>query len=414
MEIKRFVFIPAAIVLLCQAAGINAEGERKKTQETKNYYIREKEEGGLEFVQRLSWKPIKSILYYDVLLERMADGRRAAKKNATAEDAADDDAPFEEFLHIQTKETELETTMPSGKYRWRIAVFNLLGKRESASDWTYFEVLKAYRPEIALISPSVIYLEEKNDGVFTLTGKNLLPEGKYTLRRAVGGEAQNGEIKKISDTGRKAEIAFDIEALDSGSYFFHVANPGGFETEEGPVTVRFKKMMDFDVSVGYALPVSLYEQIFPTYLNTYAFPLSAAGRLTFIPFKRKIGYFGFGMSAAYSRVSSKFDNYSLDGNMTNIFGNFVYQRPIIKHRFMFEAHGGAGTFILTDISYHFANDINSAPLNSINMAIDAGAAVQWYILKRLYLDICVDYAHVFLKDYQQGLLLPSVSVGWQF
>lgn len=414
MEIKRFVFILTVILLLSQSVGINAEGERKNTKENKNYYIRETEEGGQEFVQRLSWEPIKSILYYDVLLERMTDGRKATKKIAAADESDSDNAEFEEFLHFQTTETFLETTMPAGKYRWRISVCNLLGKIKVSSDWTYFEVLKAYRPEITLISPSIIYLEEKNDGIFTLTGKNLFQESRFVLQRSGSGDRQTGEIKKMGDTGRKADILVDIDALDSGSYFFHVANPGGFAAEAGPITVRFKKMIDFDVSVGYALPVSLYEQIFPTYLNTYVFPRSFAARLTFIPFKRKIGYFGFGLSAAYSRVDSKFDAYSIDGNMTNLFGNFVYQRPLIKQRLMFEAHGGVGSFIFSNIRYHFANGINSVPLNTINIALDAGAAVQFYVLKRLYLDVCLDYAHAFLKDVQQGLLFPSVSVGWQF
>ncbi len=85
-----------------------------------------------------------------------------------------------------------------------------------------------------------------------------------------------------------------------------------------------------------------------------------------------------------------------------------------RHILTFELHGGAGLSFFNDLKFHFEHDIVSEPLNSINLNAIAGGAVQLYITNRIYTEIAADYLMAFLNDMDFGMILPSVSVGWQF
>ena len=79
-----------------------------------------------------------------------------------------------------------------------------------------------------------------------------------------------------------------------------------------------------------------------------------------------------------------------------------------------ELHGGLGFTFFNDFKFHFDHDINSDPLNSLNISINAGFAAQIYITNRLYTEIGADYSMAFVSDMGFGMLEPEISIGWQF
>lgn len=409
----------SAMTLCAQNAG---SVDTAASGEIRNYYIKQDENGVEEIVQRLSWEYIPDILEYEVVIEQNTSSedqkpaKEKSKKKASAKDAdVQETSPFTEIYRTKTPDNFLEITLKAGSYRYRVTVYNLLGKEEAVSDWSYFDIIKAYPPEVRGVLPRNIFLEEINDGKFSLSGKNLFSDSIYSLRKnGKSADKYIGQLAEHDDENKKAVLQFDMKDLDVGTYNLTVTNPGGLSANDGPITIRFKKMMDFDVSGGYAVPVALYDDTFKTYLNTNTFPISIAARCSFMPFKHRFGYLGLGLSATYSRIFAIYDDYTIDGNFMTGFANFVYQLPVIKNRITLEAHGGAGVVFFNDVRFKFGHDIVTDPLNSIDLAFDAGGAVQVYVLKRLYVDICADYVQAFIPDMSLGMIVPSVSVGWQF
>ncbi len=189
------------------------------------------------------------------------------------------------------------------------------------------------------------------------------------------------------------------------------------------IEIKFKKRVDFDLSAGYVFPVVLYDGTFEKYLDTNLLPLSATARASFVPFKHRFGYFGFGIFGSYSRIFADYSNYQIDGNLINADALFLYQLPVRvkskksekrRHILTLEVHGGAGISFFNDLKFHFEHDIVSEPLNSINLNAVFGGAVQFYITNRLYSEFSFDCVLAFLSDMDFGMILPSVSIGWQF
>ena len=59
------------------------------------------------------------------------------------------------------------------KYRYAVAAYNLLGHEAFSTEYTEFEINKAYFPEIDRISPELIYLDTLYDASIRVTGENL-------------------------------------------------------------------------------------------------------------------------------------------------------------------------------------------------------------------------------------------------
>ena len=411
--------LPAALFLACmmlctaaQAQDTASDGENAESQ-----------------WQMLEWeeRDSLSVMKYDVLIEE-----RDPKTDTYAEINRVETKGNETYVQAKTKNGRL---LSPGNYRYKVITYNLLGVPEIESDWYEFTIYQAYQPEVTKVTTDVnltstIYLDERNNGIFSVTGKNLFegPEDKndisFTEYSLVNQKKKNGKTVDITPqllehdkSDKKLKVKFDMDDIDVGVYNFTARDASGLESskdKDSEVTVKFRKWMDLDVCAGYTVPVVLYDNTMKKYLNSNVFPISACGRITFMPFKHRFGYFGIGLTASYTRLYAKYDSYFIDGNLLLGHADFVYQFPIVRNRVSLELHGGAGLLMYNNVMFHFEHDITSEALQSIHVSADAGAAVQVYIVKRLYIDVCADYVQAFLKDMTLGMIVPSVSAGWQF
>jgi hypothetical protein len=409
MENKKyllpFILVLTFVPLLPVAAQSVRSGQNPAPApaESKNYFLKQTPDGKETLVQRLFWEQIDEILDYEVVIER--------KKTES-----DHDGPrFTEQFRTKTTDNFIEVSLPPGNYRYEIIVYNLLGKPETTSDWSYFDIIKAYQPELYNIVPKLIYLEEENTGKFSITGNNLFNDSRYSLRKR--GKLIDTYTAQPADhekNNRKADLQFDVKRLDVGIYDLIVTDPGGLSAAYGPIIIKFKKMTDFDVSAGYSVPVVLFDGTIKKYLDTNVFPLSMTARCSFLPFKRHFGYFGVGVEAVCSRMAAQYDTYRIDGNLVTGHLNLIYQLPVIKNHFVFELHAGGGITAFGDLAFHFEHNIDSDPLNALEPSAGIGAAFQFYIFKRLYIDVCADYLQALIPDMSFGMIVPALSVGWQF
>lgn len=370
------------------------------------------------------------VSYYEVLIEKYDE------KSET----------YTEINKLKTEDNstsiKVEPQLQPGMYRFKVITYDLIGFGTVESDWETFSIYKAYRPQINDISSKVngsstLYLEEVNDGIFSVSGRYLFETSKnekdiqFTKYFVVNqnDKKQNilvPEILNVEKNNRKIEFQMNMKDLDVGVYDFVAEDASGLKSESNNnsnFTVKFKKKVDFDLSAGYVLPVILFDDTINHYMGSNIWPLSGTFRMSFMPFKRSFGYFGVGLVGTYSRLFAEFPQYKIDGNLITAHLNFVYQLPIRfriknsdqrRHAFSLELHGGVGATFFNDVQFHFPHNIDSEKLNSINLSFDVGGAVQVYITSRLYAEVGVDFVMAFVKDMQFGVLHPSVCIGWQF
>ena len=369
------------------------------------------------------------VSYYEVLIEKYDE------KSET----------YTEINKLKTEDNstsiKVEPQLQPGMYRFKVITYDLIGFGTVESDWETFSIYKAYRPQINDISSKVngsstLYLEEVNDGIFSVSGRNLFDTSKnekdiqFTKYFVVNqnDKKQNilvPEILNVEKNNRKIEFQMNMKDLDVGVYDFFAEDASGLksETNNSNFTVKFRKRMDLDLSAGYLLPVILFDDTINYYMGSNIWPLSGTVKMSFMPFKRSFGYFGVGLAGTYSRLFADFPQYKIDGNLITAHLNFVYQLPIRfriknseqrRHALTLEVHGGVGATFFNDMQFHFPHNIDSEKLNSINLSFDVGGAVQVYITSRLYAEVGVDFVMAFVKDMQFGVLHPSVCIGWQF
>ena len=381
--------------------------------------------------QYLEWEEENPeyVLHYEVVIESFSEKAGS----------------FEEIRRIMTEDNsskvQVNPLLAPGVYRYKVISYNLVDVPEVESSWFEFKIYKAHQPEITDIKSAAnrtatLFLEEINDGVFNISGKNLFELNQneadisFTEYSLLNSRKKNSEpiIPKIleNEKNRRLKVQFDMKKLDVGKYNFVAADASGLKSSidrRSEIEIKFKKRVDFDLSAGYVFPVVLYDGTFEKYLDTNLLPMSAAARASFVPFKHRFGYFGFGIFGTYSRIFADYNNYQIDGNLINADALFLYQLPVRvkiknsekrRHILTLEAHGGAGISFFNDLKFHFEHDIVSDPLNSINLNAVFGGAVQFYITNRLYSELSVDCILAFLSDMDFGMILPSVSIGWQF
>lgn len=188
-----------------------------------NYRHFVNDDGEIVFIQKLEWKKYENIDHYRIELEEIDK----TSKKATV-------------LDKNIEENSIELTLKSGTYRYRISVFNVLGKLEARSNWLEFEVFKATKPKITSVLPNEIeFYETDENKVFTieLSGENLLRESKYRIIDKGG----MTEGKLVFANGDCAKLNFDFTGFQSGEYEIFVKNPGGLE-EKISINVLVKEI----------------------------------------------------------------------------------------------------------------------------------------------------------------------------
>ena len=418
MEFRKCLLVFSILFFSMPICFAQNQGEIEETPVEDKWQQLEWEEENPEFVQ-----------YYEVIIQKY-------------------DEEFVAYSEINRLKTEdnssyirIQPLLPPGYYRFKVITYDLIGLPSVESEWKTFSIYKAYKPQVNDISSKVngsstLYLEEVNDGIFSVSGRNLFETSKnekdiqFTKYFVVNqnDKKQNilvPEILNVENNNRKIEFQLNMKDLDVGVYDFFAEDASGLksETNNSNFTVKFKKKVDFDLSAGYVLPVILFDDTINHYMGANIWPLSGTFRMSFMPFKRSFGYFGVGLVGTYSRLFAEFPQYKIDGNLITAHLNFVYQLPIRfriknsdqrRHAFSLELHGGVGATFFNDMQFHFPHNIDSEKLNSINLSFDVGGAVQVYITSRLYAEVGVDFVMAFMSDMQFGVLHPSVCIGWQF
>lgn len=380
------------------------------------------------------------------------------KYEIVIEQRADENSPWEEIRRLMTEDNtpqvKIDPLLPPGFYRYSVITYNLLDVPDVSSDPFEFTIYEAHVPdvrgvEVTINHTSTIYLDEVNDGILDIRGRNLLElqqdpsDMSYTNYYLMNQRKRRQDslipgILEYSENNRRLKVQFDVNTLDAGKYNFVAVDASGLTSKfdkSSQLVIKFRKAIDFDISAGATYPIMVFGDRLKKYLNTDAllptgikgmeFPLpSATIKLAFMPIKRRFGYFGIGATATYSRLYTKTDGYELDGNYITGHGLLVYQLPIriktkksdkLRHIATIELHGGAGVAMFNDTRFHFSRGIKSdPPLNSLDISALAGFSGQIYFTNRLYMEVGADFIMPFIEELLCGYIQPTLCIGWQF
>lgn len=386
---KRILLL---LILLFPAFELFAQAE--------NYYIQDTSEGAV-FVQTFRWEANDYVSKYVFTIEKLSKRGK--------------------WEQIDKKETEfnyIEQTLSAGEYRYKLELYNFLGIMELETEWQPVLITKAYQPKISDVSPGIIYLEEEQDGVFTVDGSELSDTTEFVLK--AGKKELKSTVIQSNSRKHSVKLQFDPDELDTGKYNLVAKNIGGLTYTYPDIRIQFKKMMDFDVSGGYAPLIVVADDTMKTYFGQSFFLLGLNNRLTFIPLKRKAGYFGVSLSNTAYFTKNDDSKYSLSSMLLFTHLDFTFQKQIIEKKLMFDAHVGGGFTSFINMYFEFPNEIYSERFFGFYPQVAAGVDLEIYVSKRLYIEVGVDYSCT-LNITTDGSgstfihgIIPMISCGWQF
>lgn len=366
------------------------------------YYVTEDEKGNQTLFQTFSWEKDDNVFKYEFIMEHLVKGK------------------YVEIEHKEVQGNSIDLSLVSGTYRYKLRAYNFLGFLEVETDWIPVEIVKAYQPKIFDVAPGTIFLEEEQDGIYSISGSELSSTTEFSLMK--GMKNQDGRLKaeilECDDKHKnKVKIKFDPEALDVGKWTLVAKNIGGLRDFKQDVVVKWRKAVDLDVSLGFAPIFFIATPAIKQYFDTEQMWLVPEFRMNFFPFKKRFGYFGIGLSGCFSGLDYKPEEYELNSFFFTGNLDFVYQRYFIPKRLCLDVHAGVGVIGFNGMKFKFPHNIESDQLTSISLSANAGIAIDFYFLKsvkRLYGELGCDFTYAFMKDMQLMFIQPQLSIGWQF
>lgn len=431
MQRKKVCLALAAVSIFTLSVAVPSFAKEKKPSVSVQNVASEDEEDAASQWQILEWedRDSKYVYKYEVVIETLDPKTEEWKK----------------VNSISTKGNEtriqVQPYLMPGNYRFMVITYDLFGYPSVESDWYDFNIYEAFQPEVKdlgvdLYFGNTIYLDELNDGVVSISGKNLfdLPEGEsdinYTEYMLVpnGKRFGLGEVPEVlehDDKNSKLKFKFNLPTLNTGNYNLVARDASGLESErneKNALKIKFKKAMDLDISAGYTCPVFLFDQTIPNYMDSMIAPISGAAKISFMPIKHTWGYLGIGLSGTYTMHSNFTPDYDIIGNMITGFGTLVYQYPIYSHKNdmnkrrhsgTVEVRVGGGVDGFLNYTFYYAHNVKSQALNTYAYGWCVGGSYQWYLANRIYLEASMDFNMTFGKNIIIGKFVPCIYAGVQ-
>ena len=380
-----------------------------------------------EIVQKFKWQGNKNVFRYELVIELLSEEL----------------GEYVQLHCIDTKETEVRLPLKAGKYRYYLNVYNYLNSLDFRTDYQTFEIQKTYQPIITSVSPTIIYLEDAQSGIFTVEGMNLRPETIFTVESDI--YEIPAKILSTDSEFKRSRIKINPELLDTGTYYIRAVNNGGLFDTSGTIKVSFRKTKDLNVSIDYA-PVALLDidstkpaesladkdtliEFFSDDDRSGVFwPLGFDGRVSFLPYKTANIFLGaeFGINffnLKYTNSINGQNSYTIRAPAYSMHLDFVSQfilKKSLPWKIVLDTHIGGGLFGFAGMTTEYPNLI-SKPMWSADVSANAGFALQIYRWSNVFMEAGTDFVFAATSYHESDsspmmvyYIQPRVGIGWQF
>jgi hypothetical protein len=386
--------LPSPHAQQTQAPGDDTRDHNTRGNEEGFFYI-EKTGERPRFIQHIVWEKSEYAYRYEVTIEKSGE------------------TGFLQTVKEFTSENFIEVSLSAGHYRYRVIVHDFFDIPGEASAWTEFEIRPALQPGISGFSPQTFWLDEDTVWVISLDGQNFIQESEIYLR------PHSSDIVIIpaeyipNPAGTGARLVFDRRALMPGLYDVYIKNPGGLEEIRGTFRIAFRRAFDLNLSIGYGPLVPLYGDL-NTFFDKSIFPLGAAARISFLPFKEIWGSLGLELAPFCAYLSTSDADYELSAQYLGLHLNLLFQKWLESRTLALNFRLGAGFALLDDLHFEFSAG-NTEPLRTLMRSLGAGLSIAWYINTSFFIEGGADYMHFFSVDpVSPGYLRPILGCGFRF
>ncbi|MGP1576367.1 MAG: hypothetical protein ACTTH7_02595 [Treponema sp.] len=348
-------------------------------------------EGDLQtpiFKQKLRWQSADNVLYYIL----------------SVHDAADTPA----IEPLTTTATEVELQLKPGIYRYKLEVFNLLGQKEVETPWYEFMVKQAIHPVINSLSPKYLYIED-DINEFSISGKGFADECTVTIVNQSGQQLPFTEINRS-----EKNIHFkskDILKYPGYIWNIMVAHPSGLSSEAVPLTVQYRRPIDFYLGIGYPLFIPLTDTWYRSYWTKKLYPITASGTIGLIFAKTRYGNVG-------AEIRTMFRNTRLTEDFVSIRNYYIlnglclnYEYWFIKQLAFFSRLGGGYSY--SEFQFDFGTH-KDKKVHSSDAYYEIGTGIRWKFYRYAYIEAGISWQHILHKSVQIGGIIPEITVGFRY
>lgn len=351
-----------------------------------------------KFSQRIEWRANANALEYKVEIQNTATNALSS---------------------FTTEKTFAELSLAPGNYRYRVTVYDFLGRKATTSAWTAFSVIQAAEPEIRRIERNVtapdaggrleIAVDIANvsaDSQVELVSENVpgelgisvsggkdekervskvyfqdVPPGKWRLRvtNASGFSAESDVIEVVrpappppvvEEDDDDEAAAREIVARAEQEAAAIVARA---EQEAADITARaadFARQAaaekekpprspyvfkDITVSGGAGLTFMPYDGTIKDMTGNAA-ALAFLGRIAAFPIKREKQRFGFELCGMYADLGTKTDFYTVNLTFMQLGVHVVWKHTLFGSKSFFALKGGGGVVAVDYATTYSRND----------------------------------------------------------
>ena len=369
---------------------------------SEDYTIKQTYKGSV-FYQKLEWESSGVVKEYKVIVQQKKSGEYKTVKELT------------------TKNTYCEVSLDAGDYRYKVQFYNVLGQMAFQTSWRTFEVKVAFKPEIKLLSPSFIDLSKVSfNGTFLVKLTNVDDKSRIYIVPLSSKNQTEIAVKKTSTEKDGVRLSFPAEKIKPGKYKIYVKNAGGLTASTGTIRIVEKQDVFWEIGGGWNPEFIVYDDNFKSYLGTSTLlqNIYAQGSVFYdLPAN---GMIGFQMALKDSIINHKTTYFTHSGNLLSMTFDGVYTLPVADFSFVslnLDVFAGFGFSWLGNMSYKYADEIKTTPVNSAIPVINGGACVKGIFNEKYYAQLGMEFLDglkISDSDYSSGSINLFVGGGMRF
>ncbi|MDR2803065.1 MAG: hypothetical protein LBB22_02100 [Treponema sp.] len=361
----------------------------------------------MEIVQIINWDAEKDVLKYEFVIQ---------KKDETG-------SGYTTVSDFSTEKTTVELSLTPGEYRYRVIVYDLLGRMRPAPEWSRLTVFPALQPEIVSVNPPHIDISNfSGDVEIELTGENLVEKAEVYFTPAEAGLRAillDEALYTPNSDGKSAVLKLKYP-LETGFYDIVIKNPGGLSTawrnykitDGSEIPVQSKPSIKIVVAGGYTVLIPLVGAL-NNIIKEPIYPLGFTARLGANKNIEPYGIFGLETALFWHFLGGINDLSVKSGNLMDVHIGLLYQIKLFNEKAALNFRIGGGLSYIAGIQFSESITSQFSANDTVLSTIAGSLSFSWFFYRTLFIDLGFEYKQLFSinDDPQPAYIRPSICFG---